>query len=136
MGTEVAVESDPRLASPGTVRAWEETRTAGGISQRPSSFPDLLDLYAAPLLECVHGVSDEGSPSGPVMGAVLKLLGRNFYMAFAGLCAVFEYIKWPALLPRSELPKRQLLRNLHVFHEGYISTPAKSTFQDHDFDAG
>ena len=25
MGTEVAVESDPRLAGPGTVRAWEES---------------------------------------------------------------------------------------------------------------
>ena len=63
MGTEVAVESDPRLAGPGTVRAWEETGIAGSISRRLSSFPGLLDLCAAPLLECVHGVSGEGSPS-------------------------------------------------------------------------
>ena len=57
MGTEVAAESDPRLAGQGTVRAWEETGAAGRISQRLSSFPGLLDLSAAPLLECVHGVS-------------------------------------------------------------------------------
>ena len=67
MGTEVAVESDPRLAGPGTVRAWEETGIAGSISRRLSSFPGLLHLCAAPLLECVHGVSGEGSPSSPVM---------------------------------------------------------------------
>ena len=44
MGTEVAVESDPRLEGPGTVRAWEETGIAGSISRRLSSFPGLLDL--------------------------------------------------------------------------------------------
>ena len=71
MGTEVAVESDPRLAGPGTVRAWEETGTAGSISRRLSSFPGLLDLCPAPLLECVHGVSGEGLPSSPVMSAGL-----------------------------------------------------------------
>ena len=32
MGKEVAVVSDPRLAGPGTVRAWEETGIAGSIS--------------------------------------------------------------------------------------------------------
>ena len=46
MGTEVAAESDPRLAGPGTVRAWEETGIAGSISRRLSSFPGLLDLYS------------------------------------------------------------------------------------------
>ena len=81
MGTEVAVESDPRLAGPGTVPAWEETGIAGGISRRLSSFPGLLELFVAPLLNCVHG---EGSPSGPVMSAGLKLLGGNFCMAYAG----------------------------------------------------
>ena len=60
------MESDPRLAGPGTVRAWEETRIAGGISRRLSSFPGLLHLCAAPLLECFCGASDEGSPSSPV----------------------------------------------------------------------
>ena len=110
MGTEVAAESDPRLAGPGTVRAWEETGTAGSISL--SSFPCLLDLCASPLLECVHGVSGEGSPSSPVMSAGLKLPGGHFCMAYAGLYAVFESLERPALfsLPRSELPKHQLLR--------------------------
>ena len=32
MGTEVAEESDPRLAGPGTVRAWEEAGIARSIS--------------------------------------------------------------------------------------------------------
>ena len=111
MGTEVAVESDPRLAGPGTVRAWEKTGTAGSISRRLSSFPGLLDLCAAPLLECVHSVSGEGSTSGPVMSAGLKLLGSNFCMAYAGLYVVFESLERPALLSlsRSELPKHQLL---------------------------
>ena len=79
MGTEVAVESDPRLAGPGTVRAWEETGIAWSVSRRLSSFPGLLDLCAAPLLECVHGVSGEGSPSSPVMNVGLKLLGGYFW---------------------------------------------------------
>ena len=39
-----AVESDPKLAGPGTVRAREEIGIAGGISGRLSSFPGLLDL--------------------------------------------------------------------------------------------
>ena len=84
------MESDPRLAGPGTVRAWEETGIAGSISRRLSSFPGLLDLCAAPLLECVHSVSGEGSPSSPVMSAGLKLLGGNFGMAYSGLYAIFE----------------------------------------------
>ena len=71
MGTDVAVESDPRLAGPGTVRAWEETGIAGSISRRLSSFPGLLDLCVAPLLKCVHGVSGEGLPSSPVLSAGL-----------------------------------------------------------------
>ena len=102
------MESNPRLAGPGTVRAWEETGTAGSISRRLSSLPDLLDLCAAPLLECIHGVSGEGSPSSPVMSAGLKLLGGNFRMAYSGLYAVFESLDRPALLslPRSELPKQ------------------------------
>ena len=112
MGMEVAVESDPRLAGPGTVRAWEETGIAGGISQCLSSFPGLLDLCAVPLLKCVHGVSGEGSPLSPVMSVGLKLLGGNFCMAYAGLYAVFESIERSVLflLPRSELPKHQLLQ--------------------------
>ena len=72
------MESDPRLAGPGTVRAWEETGIAGTISRRLSSFPGLLDLCAAPLLKCVYGVSSEGSPFSPVTSAGLKLLGGNF----------------------------------------------------------
>ena len=106
------MESDPRLAGPGTVRAWEETGNARGISCRLSSFPGLLDLCAAPPLKCVHGVSGEGSPSSRVMRAELNLLGGNFYMAYAGLYAVFESLERPALLllPRRELPKHQLLR--------------------------
>ena len=106
------MESDPRLAGPGTVPAWEETGIAGSISRRLSSFPDLLHLCAAPLLGCVHGVSGEGSPSSPVISAGLKLLGGNFCMAFAGFYAVFESLERTALLslPRSELPKHQLLR--------------------------
>ena len=84
------MESDPRLAGPGTVRAWEETGIAGSISRRPSSFLGLLHLCAASLLECVHGVSGEGSPSSPVISAGLKLLWGNFCMAYAGLSAVFE----------------------------------------------
>ena len=98
MGTEVAVESDPRLAGPGTVQAWEETGIAGSISRRLSSFPGLLDLCAAPLLQCVHSVSGEGSPSSPVMSAGLKLLGSIFYMTYAGFYAVFESLERPALL--------------------------------------
>ena len=100
----MAVQSDSTLAGPGTVRAWEETGIAGSISRRLSFFPGLLDLCTAPLIECVHGVSGEGSPSSPVMSAGLKLLGGNFCMAYAGLYAVFES------LPKSELPKYQLLR--------------------------
>ena len=103
MGTEVVVESDPRLSGPGTVRAWEETGIVGSISRRLSSLLGLLDLCAAPLLECARGVSGEGSPSSPVMSAGLKLLGGNFRMAYAGLYAVFESLERPALLslPRS-----------------------------------
>ena len=105
MGTEVAVESNPRLAGPGTVRAWEEIGIAGSIEGCLSSFPSLLDLCAAPLLKCVHGVSGEGSPSSAVMSAGLKLLGGNFCVAYAGLYAVFESLERLALLslPRSEL---------------------------------
>ena len=68
----------------------------------------------APLLDCVRGVSGEGSPSIPVMSAGLKLLGGNFYMAYAGLYTVFESLERPAFLslPRSELPKHQLLLSL------------------------
>ena len=113
MSAEVGVESDPRLAGPRTVRAWEETGSAGSISQCLSSFPGLLDLCTAPLLKCVHGVSGEGSPSSPVMGTGRKLLGGNFCMAYAGLYLnLFESLERPALLllPRSELPKHQLLR--------------------------
>ena len=106
------MEPDPRLAGPMTVRAWEETGIAGSISRRLSSFPGFIDLCAALLLKYVHGVSGEGSPSSPVMSAGLKLLGGNFCMAYAGLYAVFESLERPALLslPRSELPKHQLLR--------------------------
>ena len=77
-----------------------------------SSFPGLLDQCAVPLLECVHGVSGEDSPSNPVMIAGLKLLWSSFCMAYAGLYADFESLERPALLslPRSELPKHQLLR--------------------------
>ena len=71
------------------MRAWEETGIAGSVSRRLSSFPGLLHLCAAPLLECVRGVSGEGSPSTPVMSTGLKLLGGNFCMASAGLYAVF-----------------------------------------------
>ena len=101
------MEPDPRLVGPGTVRAWDETGIAGGISRRLSSFPGLLDLCAAPLLGCVHG-----SPSSPVMSAGLKLLGVISRMAYAGLYAVFESLERPALLslPKSGLPKHQLLR--------------------------
>ena len=106
------MESDPRLAGPGTVRACEETGIAGIISRRLCSFPSLLDLCTGPLLECAHGVSGEGSPSSPVMTVGLKLLGGNFCMDYAGLYAVFESLERPALvsLPRSELPKHQLIR--------------------------
>ena len=101
-----------RLAGPGTVRAWEETRIARSIRRCLSSFPGLLDLCAAPPLKCVHDVSGEGSPSSPVMSAGLKLLLENFSMACAGLYRVFESLERPSLLllPRSELPKHQLLR--------------------------
>ena len=92
------MEFDPRLAGPATVRAWEETGIAGRISRHLSSFPGLLDLCVAPLLEDVHGVSGEGSPSSPVMSAGLKLLGGNFCMAYADLYAVFESLERPALL--------------------------------------
>ena len=51
----------------------------------PFFFPGLLDLCAAPLLECVHGVSGEGSPSSPVMSTGLKLLGDNFCMAYTAI---------------------------------------------------
>ena len=51
MGAELAVESDPTLAGSGTTGAWEETGIAGNISRRLSSFPELLDLRAAPLLD-------------------------------------------------------------------------------------
>ena len=130
------MESDPRLAGPGTVPAWEETGIAGNSSRRLSSFPGLLDLCAVPLLECVHGVSGEGSPSSPVMSAGLKLFGGNFYMAFAGLYAVFESLERPALLslPRSDLPKHRLLWQSVIFHADDMSNPAKSTF--HGFVAG
>ena len=87
------MEPDPRLADPGTVRAWEET---GSISRRLSSFPGLLDLCAAPLLKCVYGVSGEESSSSPVMSKGLKLLGGNFFMAYAGLYPVFESPERPA----------------------------------------
>ena len=84
----------------------------GASAERLSSFPGLLHLCAAPLLECVHGVSGEGSPSSPVMSAGLKLLGGNFCLACAGLYTVFESLERPALLslPRSELPKRLATR--------------------------
>ena len=106
------MESNPRLAGPWTVRAWEETGIVGSINRRLSSFPGLLDLCAALLPECVHGVSGEGSPSSPVMSTGLKLFGGNFCLAYAGLYAGFESIERPALLslPRSELPKHQMLR--------------------------
>ena len=102
MGTEV--ESDPWLAGPGTMWAWEETRIAGSISRCFSSFPG-LDLRAAPLFKCVHGMSGEGLPSSPVMSTGLKLLGGNFCMAYAGLYTLFESLERPALLllPRSKL---------------------------------
>ena len=102
------MESDPRLAGPGTVRAWEETGIAGSISRRLSSFPGLLDLCAAPLLERVCDASGEDSPSSPVMSAGLKLLGVDFCMAFADLYAVFESLERPALLP---LPRSELLKH-------------------------
>ena len=89
------MESNPRLAGPGTVRAWEETRIAESISRRLSYFPGLLDLCAAPIFECVHGVSGEGSPSSPVMSAGLKLLGGNLCMAYAGFYAIFESLERP-----------------------------------------
>ena len=92
------MEFNPRLAGPGIVRAWEETGIAWSISRRLSSFPGLLDLCTAPLLECVHGVSGEGSPSSPVMSTGPKLLGGNFCMAHAGLYAVFESLERPVLL--------------------------------------
>ena len=100
------MESDPRLAGPGTVRAWEETGIAGSISRRLSSFPGLLHLCAAPLLKCVRGVSGEGSPSSPVMSTGLKFLGADFSMANACLYAVFESLERPALLsfPEASCP--------------------------------
>ena len=106
------MESDPKLGGQGTVRAWEKTGIAESISRRPSSFPGLLDLCVASLLERVRGVSGEGSPSCPVMSTGLKLLGGNFCMAYAGLYAVFETLERPALLSlsRRELPNHQLLR--------------------------
>ena len=106
------MESDSRLAGSGAVRAWEETGIAGSISRRLSSFPGLLDLCAASLFECVRGASGEGTPCSPVMSAGLKLLGVDFCMAYVGLYAVFESLERSGLLslPRSELPKHQLLR--------------------------
>ena len=96
----------------GTVHTRKETGISRSISRRLSSFPGLLDLCVVPLLECVRGVSGEGSPSSPVVSAGLKLLGADFCMAHAGLYTVFESLERPALLslPRSELPKHQLLR--------------------------
>ena len=84
------MESDPRLAGPGTVRAWEETGIAGSISRRLFSFPGLLGLCAAPLLECVSCTSGESSPSSPVMRAGLKLLE---VVAYAGLYTAFESLE-------------------------------------------
>ena len=129
------MESDPRLAGPGKVRAWEETGISGSISRRLSSFPGFLHLCAVPLLECVRGVSGEGSPSSPVMSAGLKLLGGNFCMAYAGLYAVFESLERPALfsLPRSEPPKHKLLQQSVVFHADDMPNPAKTTFQDYTY---
>ena len=101
------MESDSRLAGPGTVRAWEDTGISGSISRCPSSFPGLQDLCAAPLLECVRGVSDERSLSSPVTRVGFKLLWGNFCMAYAGLCDVFESLERPA---KNELPKHHLLR--------------------------
>ena len=66
------MESDLRLAGPGTVPAWEETGIVGSISERLSSFPGLFDLSTEPLLRCVHGVSIEGLLSSPVMSAGLE----------------------------------------------------------------
>ena len=85
----------------GTVRAWEETWIVGGISQRLSSFQGLLDLCAAPLLKCVHGLSGEGSPSSPVMSAGLKPLEGNFCVANAGLYEVFESLERTASQKRA-----------------------------------
>ena len=131
------MEFCPRLAGPGTVRAWEKSGIAGSISRQLSSFPGLLDLCTEPLLKCVHGVFGEGSPSSPVMSTEFKLLEGNFWMAYAGLYAVFESLEKPSLLllPRSQFPKHQLLRSV-VFHADDMSNPAKSTFQDHGFNAG
>ena len=72
------------------------------------------------------------------MSAELKLLGGNFCMAYADLYAVFKSLERPALLslPRSELPKRQLLRQSVVFHADDMSNPEKSIFQDYGFNAG
>ena len=128
------MESNPRLAGPRTVRAWEETGISS-ISRRLTSFPGFLDLCAAPLL--VHGVSGEGSPSNRVMSVGLKLLGGNFCMAYAGLYAVFESLERPAVLslPRRELNKHQLLQ-MSVFHADNMSNQVKSTFSDHGFNAG
>ena len=104
------MESDPIFAGPGTVWGWKETGIAGSISRRLSSFPGLLNLCVAPLLECVRGVSSEGSSFSPVMSMGLKLLGGNFCMAYVGLNAVFESLETALLsLPRSELNKHQLL---------------------------
>ena len=75
MGRDLAKESDPRLAGPGTAQAWEETGISESFSRCLSSFPSLLDLCAAPLLERVRGTSGEGSTSSPVISAGLKLLG-------------------------------------------------------------
>ena len=82
------MESDSRLAGPGTVWAWEETRTAGSISRHLSSFPGLLNLCSAAVLKCVCGASVEGLPSSSVMSARLKLLRAD-----AGLYAVFESLR-------------------------------------------
>ena len=107
------MESDPRLAGPGKCGHGKRPGLPGVsddafLLSRASS----ICVRAAPLLECVHGVSGDVSPSSPVMSAGLKLLGGNFCMAYACLYTVFESLERPALLslPRSELPKHQLLR--------------------------
>ena len=61
MGTEVAVESDSGLAGRGDSAGMGRDRDFREHQQTPFFFPGLLDLCAAPLLECIHGVS------GPVV---------------------------------------------------------------------
>ena len=118
------MESDPRLAGPGTVQAWEETGIAKSISRHLSSLPGFLDLCAAPLLECVRGVSGEGSPSSPVMSVGLKLLGGNFCMAYAGLNALFESLERPALLslPEASSSSINCFKLCIAFMETHLNT--------------